>query len=156
MFLHKYLQRDQINCADNFLEVIDKLTSPKTYSINDYKPHQIEEVMVAVWRWPGMVALKPGSRLIVTGKYQKASPITFSLRTHSDYGKFLDLFNKTVLPMQLAAPGQIWRVEIPVEEMQPIFRPGQNPLGALLFNISIYTNEPAGLEVNSIELKPPG
>ncbi len=136
-------------------EQVKLLAAPKTYILNDYKPHQIQEVMVGVWRRPNVVGLKQGSRLVVTGKYEKASPITFSLRTHLTFGKFLDLFNKTVDPAQLAAAGQRWRVEIPLEEMQPVFNPGQDPTGSLLFNISIYSYEAIGLEVNSIELRPP-
>lgn len=136
-------------------EQVQLLAAPKTYILKDYKPHQIQEVMVGVWRRPEVVGLKAGSRLIVTGQYEKESPITFSLRTHSTYGKFYDLFNKTVEPVQLAPAGRKWRVEIPLEEMQSVFRPGLDPTGSLLFNISIYSYEAIGLEVNSIELKPP-
>lgn len=131
------------------------LAAPKNYSYPDGTSHQIQEVMPAVWRRPGMVRLKAGSRLIVTGKYTRQAPVSFVLRTHSDYGKLLDLFIETIKPENLAAPGEPWRVEIPVEAMKSRFKPGQDPIGSLLFNISIYTDEEVGLEVNSIELIAP-
>lgn len=135
--------------------VVKLLAAHKMYIYPDGAPHEIQEVLLAVWRKPGMVRLKAGSRLIVTGRYTKKSPVSFALRTHSDYGKLLDLFIKTKAPETLAEPGKTWRVEIPVEEMKSTFRPDQNPLGSLLFNISVFTNDEVGLEVNSVELKAP-
>lgn len=131
------------------------LAAPKMYLNPDGTPHQIQEILLAVWRRPGTVTVKGGSRLIVTGRTAKPGPVSFTLRTHSDYGKLLDVFMKTIEPQSLAAPGTAWRVEIPVEEMSSTFRPGLNPLGSILFNISVFTNEEAGLEVSSVELKPP-
>lgn len=128
--------------------------SPKSYVYPDGKLHQIQEIMTAVWRSPDMVRLKSGSRLIVTGRNTKQSPITFSLRTHSEYGKLLDVFAKTIPVENLPAPGETWRVEIPVEEMESTYRPNQNSNGALLFNISVFSSEDIGLEVNSIDLIP--
>jgi hypothetical protein len=129
--------------------------SPKSYVYPDGKLHQIQEIMTAVWRAPGMVRLKNGSRLIVTGRNTKQSPISFSLRTHSEYGKLLDVFAKTIPVEKLPAPFETWRVEIPVEEMGSTYRPDQNSIGALLFNISVFSPEDIGLEVNSIDLIPP-
>ena len=132
------------------------LAAPKMYIYPDGAPHQIQEILLAVWRRPGMFRLEGGSRLIVSGRTAKPGPVSFALRTHSEYGKLLDVFVKTIAAQSLAAPGESWRVDIPVEEMSSTFRPGLTPLGSLLFNISIFTNDEIGLEVNSVELKPPG
>lgn len=137
-------------------ENVRLLAAPKNYIYADGTSHQLQEVMAAVWRRPGFVRLSGGSRLIVSGRYTKPAPVSFVLRMHSDYGKLLDLFIKTLPPEKLAAPGEPWRVEIPVEEMQSRFKPGRDPIGSLLFNISIHSYEEIGLEVNSIELIAPG
>jgi hypothetical protein len=131
------------------------LAGPKMYVYPDGTAHQMQEVLLAVWRKPGIVRLKGGSRLIVSGRYSKKSPVSFALRTHSDLGKLLDVFVKTERPENLAEPDQNWRVEIPVEEMKSIFKSNQNSLGSHLFNISVFTDEDVGLEINSVELIAP-
>ena len=62
---------------------------------------------------------------------------------------------KTFAPEKLAAAGETWRVDIPVDEMQPTFRPSNRPEGSLVFNLSAHTFEKNGLEVHSIDLIPP-
>jgi hypothetical protein len=131
------------------------LAGPKMYVYPDGTAHQMQEVLLAVWRKPGIVRLKGGSRLIVSGRYSKKSPVSFALRTHSDLGKLLDVFVKTERPENLAEPDQTWRVEIPVEEMKSIFKSNQDSLGSHLFNISVFTDEDVGLEINSVELIAP-
>lgn len=131
------------------------LTSPKSYLLPDGSLQQINEILVATWRKPGMVSVKAGSRLIISGKVTRKGPVTFSLRTHSEYGKLLDVFVKTIPADQLPEPGQEWHVDIPVETMSGTYKPGQSLVGSLLFNIGVYTLDDIGLEVHSIDLKPP-
>ena len=131
------------------------LAAPKTYSYPNGEMIAIDEILAAVWRRSGMCLVKPGSRLVFTGRYTKPGPVTFALRTHSEYGKLQDIFVKTFAPEKLAAAGETWRVEIPVDQMEPSFKPGTRPDGSLVFNISAHTVEKIGLEVHSIDLIPP-
>ena len=131
------------------------LAAPKTYNYPNGDILQIDEILTAVWRGSGRCLVNPGSRLVVTGRYAKPGPVSFALRTHSEYGKLQDIFVKTFAPEKLAAAGETWRVDIPVDEMQPTFRPSNRPEGSLVFNLSAHTFEKNGLEVHSIDLIPP-
>lgn len=131
------------------------LAAPKTYNYPNGETLQIDEILAAVWRSSVKCMVKPGSRLVITGRYAKPGPVSFALRTHSEYGKLLDIFVKTLASENLAAAGETWRVDIPVDEMQPTFKPGNRPDGSLVFNLSAHTSEKIGLEVYSIDLIPP-
>jgi hypothetical protein len=131
------------------------LTSPKSYLLPDGSLQQINEILIAVWRKPDMVSVKDGSHLIISGKVTRKGPVSFSLRTHSEYGKLLDVFVKTIPADELPEPGQEWHVKIPVETMTGTYKPGQSVVGSFLFNIGVYTLDEIGLEVQSIDFKPP-
>jgi len=131
---------------------------PMLWPIPDRDPLLLHVSAVGAWGVsPNPIVIREGSVLRFRGRSETPYVVRFGFSTQKLQGVFGGKFEVDIQPDQLAGPGEIWHIDLPIDRFRALYPQLSNdPSGLQLIDVYALTvQEDIGLEILGVELLGP-
>jgi hypothetical protein len=131
---------------------------PMLWPIPNRDPLLLHVSAIGAWRsCPNPIVILDGSVLRFQGRVQNSHAVRFGFSTQKLQGVFGGKFEIDIQPDELANPGEIWQVDLPLDRFRALY-PQLNSKSQGLQLIDVYAltvHDDVGLEILGVELIQP-
>jgi ferric-dicitrate binding protein FerR (iron transport regulator) len=131
---------------------------PMLWPIPNRDPLLLHVAAIGAWKSsPKPIVILEGSVLRFQGRTQSPHAVRFGFSTQKVQGVFGGKFELDIQPESLAAPGQRWQVDLPLDRFRALY-PQLNDSSSGLQLIDVYAltvHDDVGLEILGVELIEP-
>ncbi|MEK0425882.1 MAG: hypothetical protein RJB11_1973 [Planctomycetota bacterium] len=131
---------------------------PMLWPIPNRDPLLLHVAAIGAWKsCPKPIVILEGSVLRFQGKVQSQRTVRFGFSTQKVQGVFGGKFEIDIEPELLAAPGDLWQVDLPLDRFRALYpQLNDKPAGLQLIDVYALTvHEDIGLEILGVELISP-